>query len=156
MPDTVRKHEDVHEDVEIREFRPADYDAVMSLWQVSGLPLKPDGRDSRDKILKEITQETATFLVAEDDGRLIGTVLATHDGRKGWINRLAVLPEFRHRGIARLLLKEAEDSLYRRGLEIITCLIEDDNPGSMAFFQKAGYIKHEDIIYFSKRKNKEV
>jgi ribosomal protein S18 acetylase RimI-like enzyme len=145
-----------HKGVEIREFRPADYEAVMNLWSLSGLPFKPGGRDSRDKMLKEITQETATFLVAENGGRLIGTVLATHDGRKGWINRLAVLPEFRHRGIARLLLKEAEDSLYRRGLEIITCLIEEDNPGSMDFFQRAGYVKHRDIIYFSKRKHKGV
>lgn len=152
MTDTNNKLEDIN----VREFRPGDYEAVMALWQVSRLPFKPGGRDSRDKVIKEAVQETATFLVAESAGRLVGTVLATHDGRKGWINRLAVAPEFRHRGIARLLLEKAEDSLYRRGLEIITCLIEDDNPGSMAFFQRAGYVKHTDIIYFSKRKHEDV
>jgi ribosomal protein S18 acetylase RimI-like enzyme len=82
--------------------------------------------------------------------------LGTHDGRKGWINRLAVAPEFRHQGIAQLLLKEAEEEISRKGIEIVTCLIEDYNQTSMDFFQKAGYIKHNDIIYFTKRKYPQV
>lgn len=142
--------------VEIRAFRPDDYDAVLDLWKVCGLPCKPNGRDSREKILKEITRETATFLVAISGEKLIGTVLATHDGRKGWINRLAVAPEFRRRQLAQRLLGEAEKALYDRGLEIIACLIEEDNQGSMSFFQKAGYDKHTDIIYFSKRRHADV
>lgn len=142
--------------VEIREFRAEDYNAVMALWRECGLPVKPHGRDGREKIVKEVTMETATFLVAETGGELIGTVLATHDGRKGWINRLAVAPAHRHRGIARRLLQAAETSLHQRGLEIITCLIETDNPYSMEFFQKSGYVKHTDIIYFSKRKHPDV
>lgn len=145
------------DNIKIREFEPGDYHAVMALWNESGLPAKPNGRDSREKMLKEVTLDTATLLVAvsenENDGTLIGTVLATHDGRKGWINRLAVAEPFRHRGIARRLLEEAENALYDRGLEIIACLIEDYNENSMDFFQKAGYIKHTDIFYFSKRKH---
>lgn len=144
----------MHEDnVEIRKFRADDYDAVMALWKESGLPYKPQGRDSREKILKEISQGIASFLVAVKEDTVIGTVLATHDGRKGWINRLAVTKEFRGLGIAQRLLEEAEKNLYDRGIEIIACLIEDYNQTSMKFFQKAGYIKHTDIIYFSKRKN---
>lgn len=143
-------------DVEIRPFRSDDYDAVLALWKVCGLPYKPNGRDSREKILNEITRETATFLVAISGEKLIGTVLATHDGRKGWINRLAVAPEFRRLQMAQRLLGEAEKALYDRGLEIIACLIEEDNQGSMSFFQKAGYDKHTDIIYFSKRRHADV
>ncbi len=143
--------------IKIREFEPADYDAVMTLWKESELPAKPKGRDSKEKMLKEVTRDTATLLVAESEnengGNVIGTVLATHDGRKGWINRLAVTEAFRHRGIARRLLEEAENTLYNRGLEIIACLIEDYNDLSMDFFQKSGYIKHTDISYFSKRKH---
>jgi N-acetylglutamate synthase len=139
-------------DVKIREFSIDDYDAVMNLWHVCELPVKPTGRDSREKIMKELSNNTANFLVAELNGQVIGTVLATNDGRKGWINRLAVLPAFQHMGIARLLLEKAENILDNLGLEILTCLIEDHNSTSMNFFQKSGYIKHTDIIYFSKRK----
>jgi len=145
-----------NEDVVIRKFQIEDYEAVISLWKIGEIPYKPRGRDTRDKILEEITKETAIFLVAEIDGQVVGSVLGTHDGRKGWINRLATAPEFRQRGIARLLLKEAEDKIHELGIEIIACLIEDYNRGSMDFFQHAGYTKHTDIIYFTKRKYPEV
>ena len=43
---------------------------------------------------REIESGTATVIGAEDaDGTLIGVVVATHDGRKGWINRLATDPD---------------------------------------------------------------
>jgi len=146
----------MNDKIVIREFQPGDYDALTALWKEAELPAKPRGRDGREKMLNEVRRETATLLVAENEGKLIGTVLATHDGRKGWINRLAVAPAFRHRGIARRLLEEAEKALYNRGLEIIACLIEDYNDVSMDFFQKANYIKHTDIFYFSKRKHPDV
>jgi ribosomal protein S18 acetylase RimI-like enzyme len=133
-----------------------DYDIVMKLWQTCKIPYRPEGRERRDKIEKEIQKETAIFLVAELDEKIVGTVLGTHDGRKGWINRLAVAPEFQHRGIAQRLLKEAEDILGKLGIEIIACLIEDYNRHSMDFFQEAGYTKHQEIIYFTKRKYPEV
>ncbi|MCP5106393.1 MAG: GNAT family N-acetyltransferase [bacterium] len=144
------------EEINIREFRPGDYDAVISLWTATGLPCKPRGRDSREKMVKETARETADLLVAENGTDIIGTVLATHDGRKGWLNRLAVVPGYRFRGVARTLLETAENTLYKKGIEIIACLIEDDNPNSMKFFKRAGYVKHTDIIYFSKRKHIDV
>jgi ribosomal protein S18 acetylase RimI-like enzyme len=144
------------QNVQVRRFREEDYDEIITLWTESELPYKPEGRDSRAKIAKEIKKETAIFLVAEKDGQIIATVLGTHDGRKGWINRLAVIPRYRHQGIARLLLKAAEEEIHKLGIEIIACLIEDYNDISMEFFSRAGYIKHTDIFYFSKRKHKGV
>lgn len=135
-----------------RHFCGEDYQAVISLWQATGIPCKPNGRDSKEKILKEIDNHGTLFLVAEKNGEIIGSVLATHDGRKGWINRLAVAPAYRLQGIASHLLTEAEAHLDRCGMGIFTCLIEADNPGSMKFFSRKGYIEHRDIIYFSKRK----
>ncbi|MCK5055633.1 MAG: GNAT family N-acetyltransferase [Candidatus Aminicenantes bacterium] len=152
----MNKEQDAHANLLIRPFGEDDYHAVISLWEQTGIPCKPQGRDSKEKILKELSNPGTLFLVAEKDGDIIGTVMATHDGRKGWINRLSVVPRRQHQGIATRLLKEAEDHLYRCGMEIITCLIEDDNPGSMEFFRKKEYIKHTDIIYFSKRKYPDV
>lgn len=139
-----------------RPFHEEDYQGVISLWELTEISCKPQGRDSKEKILKEMSNPGTLFLVVEKDADIIGTVLATHDGRKGWINRLAVAPPYQHQGIASRLLKEAESHLERCGMEIITCLIEDYNQRSMDFFQKKGYVKHRDIIYFSKRKYPEV
>lgn len=139
----------------IREFRNKDYDRVMELWAEGGLPLKPQGRDSRENISRQICMPNVLFLVAEEGegGRVIGTVLATHDGRKGWINRLVVDATLRKRGIGARLVREAERRLEALGLEILACLIEDDNAVSMAVFEKLGYKKHPGIIYFAKRKH---
>jgi ribosomal protein S18 acetylase RimI-like enzyme len=140
--------------VKIREFLIEDYDRVMELWAAGGLPLKPRGRDSRENIARQIRQPCVLFLVAEEGegGRIIGTVLATHDGRKGWINRLAVDAALRKRGIGARLVREAERRLEALGMDILACLIEDDNAVSMAVFEKLGYKKHPEIIYFAKRK----
>jgi len=140
--------------VKIREFLIEDYDRVMELWSTGGLPLKPQGRDSRENIAKQIRHPNVLFLAAEEGegGRVIGTVLATHDGRKGWINRLAVDPALRKRGIGARLVREAERRLEALGMDILACLIEDDNTVSMAVFEKLGYKKHPEIIYFAKRK----
>jgi ribosomal protein S18 acetylase RimI-like enzyme len=140
--------------LEIREFRIEDYDRVMALWAEGGLPLKPQGRDSRENIARQIGLSNVRFLVAEDGvgGRVIGTMLATHDGRKGWINRLAVDAGLRKKGIGARLVRAAESWLESQGMDILACLIEDDNAVSMAVFEKLGYKKHPEIIYFAKRK----
>ncbi len=137
----------------IRKFVTDDYDDVISLWSSAGLPCRPQGRDAKGKIEIEITKPTAVFLVAEYKGKIIGTSLGTQDGRKGWINRVAIIPELQGKGIARMLVEETEKRLYQKGIEIIACLIEEGNDVSMQTFNKLGYIKHEDIIYFSKRKS---
>ncbi len=138
----------------IRPYRDKDYDRVMELWAEGGLPLKPGGRDSRENIARQTGLPNVLFLVADlaAEGRLIGTVLATHDGRKGWVNRLSVDAGFRKKGIGARLVREAERWLEAQGMDILACLIEDDNAVSMAVFEKLGYKKHPEIIYFAKRK----
>jgi ribosomal protein S18 acetylase RimI-like enzyme len=137
--------------VSIRKLDIADYEALCSLWQESGLPYRPNGRDTRQNIALQIEGDCSIYLVAEDKKRIIGSILATHDGRKGWLNRLAVSPNYRKRGIARMLVQEAEKRLLSRGIEIFACQIEDWNQTSMSVFENLGYTKHNDITYFSKR-----
>lgn len=129
----------------------ADYRRVVDIWTEGRLPVKSRGRDRRAKIEKQLELPNVLFLVAESEGRVVGTVLATHDGRKGWINRLAVDASCRSRGIGRRLILEAEKRLAAAGMEIFACLIENDNTVSMQVFERLGYTKHPEIIYFAKR-----
>jgi len=140
----------------IRDLKAEDYDELIALWGAAGLPYRPRGRDGRDRIAREIAGDCSIFLAAEERGeRLVGAVLGTHDGRKGWINRLAVRPERRGRGIGRALVAAVEERLRAMGIEIVTCLIEDWNEESMVFFERIGYVRHPDIVYFSKRRSPE-
>ena len=142
--------------ISIREMKIEDYDELVILWKQAGLPFKPDGRDRREKIAQEISGQCSLFLVAEINSRIVGAVLGTHDGRKGWINRLAVLPHHRHQGIAAALVATVEERLAELGIDIVAGLIEDWNRDSMTVFERLGYQRHPDVLYFSKRKNTDV
>ena len=143
-------------DIIIRDFRMNDYDAMIELWKDTQLSYRPKGRDSRENIESQIKQPNTIYLIVEIEGKIVGSILGSHDGRKGWINRLAVSPLFQKQGIARKLVNEVERWLSAAGIDIIACQIEDWNKISMEFFSKIGYEKHTDIIYFSRRKSPDV
>jgi ribosomal protein S18 acetylase RimI-like enzyme len=140
----------------IRDFRIEDYDALLLLWTDAGLPSRPCGRDSREDITRQLGLPTSIYLVAEADGKVVGAILGTQDGRKGWLNRLAVLPEYRNRGIGKQLVDELERRFSALGIHIYAGLIEDWNTASKQVFRKLGYKAHPDIQYVTKRTRPEV
>lgn len=142
--------------IKIRKFKIKDYNEIIALWEKASLPYKPRGRDSRNNIEKQIKQANTIYLVAELNNIIIGSVFGTHDSRKGYINRLAVMPAFQNRGVGRQLVNEVEKHMHRIGIGIITSLVEDWNKTSLKAFQRMGYKKHKDIIYFSKRKSSQI
>ena len=145
--------EEYRKEIIIRDFSIRDYEELIEMWVESGLSFKPEGRDSREKIGKELEGGAGSLLIAEMGGKIAGSVLVTHDGRKGWINRLAVLPELRGKGIGGKLASEAQKKLDEAGIEITASLIEEDNTDSILFFRKLGFKRHDGIIYFTRRKH---
>jgi ribosomal protein S18 acetylase RimI-like enzyme len=135
----------------IRNLEISDYDDLIRLWKRCGLTHRPLGRDSRDEIETLFRREDAFTLGLFLDGRLIGSVMGTSDGRKGWINRLAVDPGLRGDGSAAELIESCEERLHQRGIKVISSLIEEGNNASRAVFEKAGYEHWPEVLYFSKR-----
>jgi ribosomal protein S18 acetylase RimI-like enzyme len=142
--------------MEIRHLTINDYEDMVKLWSRAKLPFKPHGRDSKEAIAAQMKANPDFFLGAFEGNRLIGTVIISCDMRKGWINRLAVDPEYRLHGVAKALIAESEKILRKYGIRIVCALIEDYNVASKRLFKKLGYVEHRDIIYFSKRENEEV
>jgi ribosomal protein S18 acetylase RimI-like enzyme len=142
--------------MEIRKLTIDQYEELVNLWRRAGLPFKPKGRDSKEAIARQMNANPEFFLGAFENGRLVGAVIVSSDGRKGWINRLAVDPDFRRRGVASTLVAEAERVLRKHGVRIFCALIEAENEASRRLFKKCGYLEHRDIIYFSKRESDDV
>ncbi len=145
--------EEAADELVVRNLRPEDYDDLLSLWDLAGLSCRCDGRDGRDNFLKQLSEPMSIFLVAELNDRMVASVLCTHDGRKGWINRLAVAPDMRRQGLATLLIEECERRLGKLGIEVVAALIEDWNETSKQLFQGLDYKYDPHIMYFSKRKS---
>lgn len=137
----------------IRRLDATDYPGVLALWHRAGLhTIRPRGRDAPEALARELERGRATVLgVDDEDGRLVGVVVATHDGRKGWINRLAVDPETRRQGFGRRLVESAEHALASQGIHVIAALVEEPNDASLAFFQASGYRLARNVRYLSKR-----
>ena len=108
-------------------------------------------KQSPKTILNEFKRMETCFLGMFDGDKMIGTIIGSSDGRKGWINRLAIDPDYRGRNLAHRLIEECERYLYDLGLSVIACLIEDVNFPSLSAFKKAGYEITDQILYCSKR-----
>ncbi|MGA1820413.1 MAG: GNAT family N-acetyltransferase [Thermoplasmatota archaeon] len=143
-------------EVLVRRMLEEDMEDVASLWMECGLPYKPKGRDSPDNLRKGMELHNNLFLVALIDDGVAGSLLVTHDGRKGWMNRLGVLPRFRHQGAARALIEEGERWLSEQGIGIFACIVEGHNKGSMEAMRKLGYLEFEGAKYFTKRLSSDI
>ncbi|MFO7792600.1 MAG: GNAT family N-acetyltransferase [Candidatus Saliniplasma sp.] len=132
-----------------------EYERILELWDEAGLPYKPEGRDTRENIATELKEQPEYWIGAFKDNNLVGIVFGTDDGRKGWINRLAVDKEYRSQGIGTELVRRLESVFKKKGFKIWAALIEPDNPEGMEFFE---YLDFEDdqIRYYSKRASDKV
>ncbi|MEM2146696.1 MAG: GNAT family N-acetyltransferase, partial [Candidatus Jordarchaeaceae archaeon] len=142
--------------IELRTLSIKDYDAILNLWKQADLPFKPKGRESKEAMKVHIEHEPDLFIGAFHKDKLVGVVIGSHDYRKGWINRLAVHPQYRRHGIGQLLISSVEKALQRKGIKIFATLIEKDNVASLNLFKKAGYKVENSILYLTKRENLDV
>jgi ribosomal protein S18 acetylase RimI-like enzyme len=132
----------------IREFRIDDYEKVVELWKESGIILRPG--DERDGIELKMQRDPDLFLVAEDDEHILGVVLGAWDGRRGWINHLAVRPDHRRSGIGSALIQELEKRIMGKGALKVNAQIYKSNKLSLAFFRSLNYEAHADLIMVGK------
>jgi len=137
--------------IKIREITPKDYKEIVSLWERGGMKYDPEGRDSEKMITFQIEINPGLSLAAFDGKRMVGVLLGTYDGRRGWLNRLCVDPGYRRKGIATMLITECEKRMLRRGAKVIAALVEDCNTPSLALCESLGYVPRRDIIYMRKK-----
>ncbi|MBS3782063.1 MAG: GNAT family N-acetyltransferase [Candidatus Thermoplasmatota archaeon] len=141
--------------MELRTPSIEEYEKIIELWDEAGLPYKPEGRDTKENIEEELEEQPEYWIGAYVDKNLIGIIFGTDDGRKGWINRLAVAEDYRGRGIGRKLVEELERVFEQKGFKIWAALIEPDNPDAMKFFEHLDF-EEFGIKYYSKRENEKV
>lgn len=137
--------------VRIRLFSyPEDYKAVCSLWKNAGPGIQIRRSDSPDEIQKKIARDPDLFLVAEFDGKLIGTVIGGFDGRRGLIYHLAVDASLRERGIGAMLMEEVENRLKTKGCIKSYLLVTTENEKAMRFYEKRGWSRMDSVYLYGK------
>lgn len=99
----------------IREMTIDDYEEVFALWQITSKRALSKA-DEKAKIESYLTRSEGMSKVAVIDGKIVGTVLASHDGRRGFIHHMAVLPDYRRNRIGHELAKTLSKRLKTKGL----------------------------------------
>ena len=124
-------------DLSVRECREDEAAAVLDLWRQADTTVSVT--DTIEDIRSAIRESMSMLLVAEMDGRIVGSVIGGFDGWRGNIYRLAVHPEYQRRGIARRLVSDIEMHLAAMGVKRITALVERDHPWATGYWDAIGY-----------------
>ena len=133
--------------IQIREFRfPTDYEAVYHLWKNIEKGVRVGRSDTLAEIEKKISRDPDLFLVAESEGRIVGSVIGGYDGRRGLIYHLAVAAPSRGKGIGSCLMDEVERRLRLKGCLKSYLLVTDDNPEVEDYYRRRGW-QHMDYIH---------
>lgn len=131
-------------DVLIRPMTIFDHGAAMELWtQTSGIGLsRADQPEAMDLYLQ---RNPGLSHCAWADTRLVGTVLAGHDGRRGYLHHLCVHAEFRRRSIGQQLVNAALQALAQAGLDKAHAFLFTDNHQGRQFWDSIGWTWRTDI-----------
>ncbi len=122
----------------VRSYRPDDRESLVSLWD-RVFPDDPP-RNAPDRMIdNKLRVQPELLLVAEDEGALVGAVMAGFDGTRGWIHHLAVIPERRSQGIGATLMRAAEEGLRRLGCPKVNLQVRATNEDVIAFYRSLGY-----------------
>ncbi len=132
----------------IQEMTIRDYDEVRALWQESeGIELSEV--DTKDDIARFLEQNPGLSFVARDNGQLVGAVLCGHDGRRGYIDQLAVRKSHRRQGIGKGLVARCLYNLMRIGIRKWHLFVLEDNQDAIAFWKKLGWANRVELAMMS-------
>ncbi len=131
-----------------REFSMKDFVAVSQLWRRSGLEIRPG--DSKEELRRKLERDSDLFLVAEEDSKIVGSIIGAWDGRRGWIYHLAVDPRFRRRHFAKKMLLEIERRMREKGVPRVHTMVFVWNAPSLNLFEGIGYERQSDLVLMGK------
>ena len=134
--------------ITIRSLAIADYDDVLALWSsTSGMCLRE--ADSREAIARYLERNPGFSFVAFVDGQCVGAILGGHDGRRGYLQHLAVAEGFRRQGLGTRLFRCCVEALGRDGIAKTHLFVLNENELGLGFWQRAGCERRGDVVLFS-------
>ena len=132
----------------IRTATSDDIPAVLLLWREAGT--EPSRTDDPRTLKLLMERDPAALIVAEEDGRVVGSVIAGWDGWRGSVYRLAVRPSHRHRGLARTLVREAERRLSSVGAVRLQAIVTETGDQAISFWQSSDWDEQVERTRFVK------
>ncbi|MBR5337089.1 MAG: GNAT family N-acetyltransferase [Lachnospiraceae bacterium] len=145
----------MNDNIQIRKMTCEDYDDVNDLWHsIKGFVLRSID-DSREGVERFIRRNPDTCVVAEESGRIVGSILCGHDGRKGCMYHVCVSPDHRRRGIGKSMVSFALEKLKEEKINDVSIIAFSKNDVGNLFWNKLGWEMQDNINSYEIRINKE-
>lgn len=132
----------------IRVMTMEDYDGVKALWmKIKGFGIRSID-DSREGVERFLKRNPTTSVVAVEDGKIVGSILCGHDGRRGCLYHVCVDEEYRMRGIGKSMVVKAMEALKEEQINKVSLIAFTKNDIGNAFWKEIGWTKREDLNYY--------
>ena len=140
-------------EVKLRPMTMEDYDAVYEVWKsISGFGIRSID-DSREGIARFLLRNKDLSVVAEIDGKIIGSILCGHDGRRGCLYHVCVTKEYRMLGIGQQMVTFCKKALKEEGINRINLIAFTSNEIGNKFWQKLKWNYRTDCNYYEENLN---
>lgn len=134
-------------DIIFAEMQESDYPEVYALWQESeGTGLRSLD-DSREGIRRFLSRNPGSCFIARTKGKIIGVILAGHDGRRGYIYHTAVAKSHQRQGIGSGLVDKTVAALEEEGIKKAALLVYTRNRSGNGFWESKGFTERNDVTY---------
>ncbi len=136
----------------VRALTMRDYDAMIELQKLCGLHVEKRIRESRDAVRRQMAFNRGLSFGAFDGERMVAVARGSFDSRRGYVDRVAVHPEYRRMGLGSRIVERVERELWRRGgrFIVVSALVEPDNQASKRMFERMGF-EAIPVLYMRKR-----
>lgn len=122
----------------------ADLPDVLALWaKTPGVGLNES--DTPEQLRAFLLRNPGLSQVVRDASHLVGAVLCGHDGRRGYLHHLAVIPEYRRNNLGREMVESCLRSLGAIGILKCNIFLYADNALGEQFWKKCGWAKRGDL-----------
>ncbi|NQV14141.1 GNAT family N-acetyltransferase [bacterium] len=126
----------------------SDYKPLYDIW-VSTPGVDVTRADSQKGYRSFLERNPGFSITAEQDGKLVGGVLCGHDGRRGFIHHLVVIPAVRRQGVGKQLVADCLKKLENAGIEKCHLFIRRDNINGLKFWESIGWMERLELTMAS-------
>ena len=132
----------------IRTMTIEDYQGVHDLWMsIKGFAIRSVD-DSREGVEMFLKRNPTTSVVAVENGKIVGSILCGHDGRRGCLYHVCVAEQYRRRGIGKAMVIQAMNALKEEHVNKVSLIAFTQNDIGNAFWKCIGWTKREDLNYY--------
>ena len=139
----------------IRNMTIEDYDGVYELWMsIKGFAIRSID-DSREGVERFLLRNPESSVVAVKDGKIVGSILCGHDGRRGCLYHVCVHENYRMQGIGKSMVVYCMNALEKEHISKVSLIAFTRNDIGNAFWKEIGWTKREDLNYYDFVLNRE-